>query len=140
MKLYLGYAAGVGKTYACLQEAHRLREGGIDVVLGYVEPHRREDTRRLVGGLEQVPLVPAAGEYPAELNVAAVIERNPTVVIIDELAHSRPQGADGTAAGVTRRPEARSFKMIPMRSTGVISPANSGRLSTSAYSPKMAGV
>ena len=56
LKIYLGYAAGVGKTYSMLQEAHRLKSRGIDVVIGYVEPHARQDTSDQIGDLEIIPL------------------------------------------------------------------------------------
>lgn len=95
LKLYLGYAAGVGKTYGMLQEAHRLRKAGIDVVIGYVEPHARAETTALVEGLEQVPPRhhSVGGKDFPELDVPAVIKRHPRIAIIDELAHTNVPGS-----------------------------------------------
>lgn len=90
LKLYLGYAAGVGKTYAMLQEAHRLKERGYDVVIGYVEPHARPETAILIEGLEAVPVFTRTVGNRAlqEMNLHAIIKRCPQIVLIDELAHS----------------------------------------------------
>lgn len=90
LKLYLGYAAGVGKTYAMLQEAHRLRERGYDVVIGYVEPHARPETMKLIEGLEGIsPFVRPVGNRPLqEMNLHAILKRKPQIVLIDELAHT----------------------------------------------------
>ena len=95
LKIYLGYAAGVGKTYAMLQEAHRLRQDGFDVVIGYVEPHERPDTLALLNGLEMIP--PRACKVGDavwhELDVEAVMRRAPQIVLIDELAHTNGAGS-----------------------------------------------
>jgi two-component system, OmpR family, sensor histidine kinase KdpD len=95
LKIYLGYAAGVGKTYSMLSEAHRLKEAGLDVVIGYVEPHERPETWDLVKGLEILPRqqLPSVQKKMEELNVAAVIKRQPQVVLIDELAHTNAAGS-----------------------------------------------
>jgi two-component system sensor histidine kinase KdpD len=95
LKIYLGYAAGVGKTYAMLQEAHRLRQEGFDVVIGYVEPHRRPETVALMDGLEIVPprLCPVGETVWPELDVEAVLARRPQIVLVDELAHTNAQGS-----------------------------------------------
>lgn len=95
LKIYLGYAAGVGKTYAMLQEAHRLREEGFDVVIGYVEPHERPATLALMEGLESVPARTFhMGETVLhELHVEAVINRKPQIVLVDELAHTNASGS-----------------------------------------------
>jgi two-component system sensor histidine kinase KdpD len=95
LKIYLGYAAGVGKTYEMLQEAHRLRERGVDVVVGLVETHGRADTTALVAGLEEVPRrqVDYSGVVLAEMDVDAVIARHPAVVLVDELAHTNVPGS-----------------------------------------------
>ena len=94
LKIYLGYAAGVGKTYAMLQEGHRLREQGYDVVAGYVEPHNRPDTIKLQQGLEIVePLQLNIGGITArEMDVDGIIRRNPQIVLVDEMAHSNAAG------------------------------------------------
>lgn len=95
LKLYLGYAAGVGKTYGMLQEAHRLRKAGIDVVIGYVEPHARAETTALITGLEQ--LAPkfhtVGGKDLPELDVPGVLKRRPQLVVVDELAHTNAPGS-----------------------------------------------
>ncbi len=90
LKIYLGYAAGVGKTYSMLQEAHRLRARGYDVVIGYVELHARPDTERLVAGLESVPpFARTIGNQPLqEMNLHAILRRRPQIALIDELAHT----------------------------------------------------
>lgn len=95
LKIYLGYAAGVGKTYAMLQEGHRLREQGYDVVIGYVEPHNRPDTMRLQEGLEKVePLqLKISGIEIREMDVDGIIRRNPQIALVDEMAHSNAAGS-----------------------------------------------
>jgi two-component system sensor histidine kinase KdpD len=93
-KIYLGYAAGVGKTYAMLEEAHRLKAQGIDVVVGYVEPHDRPQTTDLTQGLEQVPYLEfqIAHQCFLEMNREAILQRRAQVVLIDELAHTNYKG------------------------------------------------
>lgn len=90
LKLFLGYAAGVGKTYAMLDAAHRAKKLGMDVVVGYVEPHARPETAALLNGLEIVPPKKIAykGKTFEELDIDAVLERKPAIVLIDELAHT----------------------------------------------------
>jgi len=94
LKVYLGYAAGVGKTYEMLQEAARLKKRGLDVVVGYVEPHARAETTALVEGLEQVPTktVDIAGRKFLEMDVEKIIKRSPQIVLVDELAHTNLPG------------------------------------------------
>ncbi len=95
LKVYLGYAAGVGKTYEMLQEGQRLKSSGLDVVIGYVEPHARPDTIALIGGLEVVPTKQFArgGRNFPEMDVEAILRREPVIALIDELAHSNMPGA-----------------------------------------------
>jgi two-component system, OmpR family, sensor histidine kinase KdpD len=95
LKVFLGYAPGVGKTYSMLSEAHRRRSRGEDLVIGFVETHGREETTELVEGLEQVPLkrLTYRGKEFEELDTAAVIARNPEWVLIDEMAHTNVPGA-----------------------------------------------
>ncbi len=95
LKIFLGAAAGVGKTFAMLSEAHERIEKGCDLVVGYVEPHQRADTAALIKGLEVIPLreVSYKGSNLKEVDVPAIIERNPEVVLIDELAHSNAPGS-----------------------------------------------
>jgi len=90
LKIFLGYAAGVGKTYAMLDAAHQAQKLGKDVVVGYVEPHPRPDTLALLEGLEQIPTkkITYKGKVFQELDIDAVLQRNPEIVLIDELAHS----------------------------------------------------
>ncbi len=95
LKIYLGYAAGVGKTYQMLQEAHRLMKDGIDLVAGIVETHGRAETAALLSGLPQVPLKTLVyrGIDIREMDVDAVISRRPAVVLVDELAHTNAPGS-----------------------------------------------
>lgn len=95
LKIYLGYAAGVGKTYQMLLEAHRLKLDGIDVVVGIVETHGRAETESLLAGLETVPRRRSVyrGIAAEELDLAAVLTRKPGVVLVDELAHTNVPGS-----------------------------------------------
>jgi two-component system, OmpR family, sensor histidine kinase KdpD len=95
LKVYLGYAAGVGKTYAMLQEGHRLKNRGIDVVIGYLEPHGRQETFDQLKDLEVLPTrtVEIGGRPYAEMDLDAVIRRKPQVALIDELAHTNLSGS-----------------------------------------------
>ena len=94
LKVYLGFAAGVGKTYTMLEDAQRVRGAGVDVVVGYVEPHERPETAALLQGLEVVPprQVQRAGAAFAEMDLEAVLLRRADVVLVDELAHTNPPG------------------------------------------------
>jgi len=95
LKVYLGYSAGVGKTYQMLQEGHRLKNEGLDVAIGLLETHGREDIARLAQGLEIVPRL--RREYRGipleEMDVEAVIARKPQVALVDELAHTNVPGS-----------------------------------------------
>ena len=95
LHVYIGAAAGVGKTYRMLEEAHELRRQGVDVVLALIEPHDRIDTEILVNGLERVPLkrIEYRGATFAEIDVDAVIARRPAIAIVDELAHTNAPGS-----------------------------------------------
>ena len=95
LKIYLGYAAGVGKTYSMLQEAQRLKARGIDVVIGYVEPHARLETTNQIGDLEivRVKQILVAGKTFPEMDLAAILNRKPQVVLVDELAHHNIAGS-----------------------------------------------
>jgi two-component system, OmpR family, sensor histidine kinase KdpD len=95
LKIYLGFAAGVGKTYEMLQEAHRLKRQGVDVVIGIVETHGRAETAALVEGLEQVPRrrVEYRGVALEEMDLDALIARRPTIALVDELAHTNAPGS-----------------------------------------------
>jgi two-component system sensor histidine kinase KdpD len=95
LKVYLGGAAGVGKTYRMLEEAHQLRQQGQDVVIGFVETHGRVETAARVGDLEFVPLreIPYRGVTLEEMDVDAILARKPDVAIVDELAHTNVSGS-----------------------------------------------
>jgi two-component system, OmpR family, sensor histidine kinase KdpD len=95
LRIYLGAAPGVGKTYQMLEEAHLLKNQGVDIVIGYIEPHGRSETEALVRGLEQVPLrkTEYRGVTLTEMDVDAVIARRPAVVLVDELAHTNVPGS-----------------------------------------------
>jgi two-component system, OmpR family, sensor histidine kinase KdpD len=95
LKIFFGMAAGVGKTYAMLEYAHRLKKEGVDVVVGYIETHGRTDTARLVEGFEVIPRKKM--EYREllfeEMDFDAIIRRKPRAVLIDELAHTNISGS-----------------------------------------------
>ena len=95
LKIYLGYGAGVGKTYQMLQEGHRLMGEGIDVVVGLIETHGRVDTAKLIEGLEVIPRRSQEyrGHILEEMDVDAVLDRRPEVALIDELAHTNVPGS-----------------------------------------------
>jgi two-component system sensor histidine kinase KdpD len=90
LKVYIGSAAGVGKTYHMLGEAHALRKRGVDVVLAFIEPHDRSETTALIDGLEVIPRqrVEYRGVAVEEMDLDAVLKRRPQVAIVDELAHT----------------------------------------------------
>src|SRR5436190_14141854 len=90
LKLYIGFAAGVGKTYRMLEEAHALRERGVDVVIGFIEPHGRAETAELIEGLEVVPRrqIEYRGVTVEEMSLNNILKRNPAVTLVDELAHT----------------------------------------------------
>lgn len=92
--IFLGYAAGVGKTCAMLDAAHELLKEGVDLVSGYIEPHARPETSKREEGLEKVPplLVPYKGIDLRELDLDAVLRRKPQLVLVDELAHTNAAG------------------------------------------------
>src|SRR5664279_2742184 len=95
LKIYLGHAAGVGKTFAMLEEAHRLKGAGVDVVVGWVETHGRKETGALIGDLEVIPRkrIPHAGGTIEILDVSKILERKPTVCVVDELPFSNVAGS-----------------------------------------------
>jgi two-component system, OmpR family, sensor histidine kinase KdpD len=95
LRVYLGAAAGVGKTYAMLNEGHRRREYGEDVVVGFVEPHKRAKTAAQVADLEVIPRKQMAyrGATLDEMDVDAILERRPRVALVDELAHTNVPGS-----------------------------------------------
>jgi two-component system sensor histidine kinase KdpD len=95
LKVYLGFAPGVGKTYEMLQEGQRLRKQGVDVVVGVVETHGRPETAAMIGDLEQEARrkVEYRGVVLEEMDLDAVLKRRPTVALVDELAHTNAPGS-----------------------------------------------
>jgi two-component system, OmpR family, sensor histidine kinase KdpD len=98
LKIYLGYAAGVGKTYKMLDEAQELGREGVDVVIGYFEPHGRKDTVAKAEGLETVPRrrIVYKGATFEEMDTQAILERRPKVCLVDEFAHTDVPGSERT--------------------------------------------
>lgn len=95
LRVYIGAAPGVGKTYQMLEDAHLLRKQGVDIVVAVVETHGREDTRAMIGELECVPMryIEYRGVTLEELDVDAVIARRPAIAVVDELAHTNVPGS-----------------------------------------------
>lgn len=95
LRLYLGAAPGVGKTFQVLEDAQALKRQGVDIVIAFIEPHGRAETEALIGDLERVPLkqIEYRGVTLTEMDVAAVIARRPGVAIVDELAHTNAPGS-----------------------------------------------
>jgi two-component system sensor histidine kinase KdpD len=95
LRVYIGAAPGVGKTYQMLEDAHELRRQGIDVVVAFVETHGRADTFARIGDLEQVPLrsIEYRGVTLREMDLDAVLARRPTIAVVDELAHTNAPGS-----------------------------------------------
>jgi two-component system sensor histidine kinase KdpD len=94
LKIFFGASAGVGKTYAMLEAALRKRAEGVDVVAGYVEPHGRVETERLLEGLERIPFAaPADGSAGWEFDLDRALARRPALILVDELAHTNAPGS-----------------------------------------------
>jgi two-component system sensor histidine kinase KdpD len=119
LKIYLGASPGVGKTYQMLVEGNRLKQRGVDVVCGYVEPHERPDTTSQIKELEVIP--PLISEYHgiklSEMDLSAILERKPTVCLVDELAHT-------TAPGVKNRKRYEDVQDLLAAGINVISTVN----------------
>ena len=94
LKIFLGYAAGVGKTFAMLSAAHDLLNNKVDVVAGYIEPHARPDTTKLIDGLEKLPplVLNYKGVELKEFDLDAALKRKPQVILVDEFAHTNAKG------------------------------------------------
>src|SRR4029450_3428595 len=90
LRVYIGAAPGVGKTYQMLEDAQLLKKQGADIVVAVVEPHGREDTKAMIGDLERVPMrrIEYRGVTLEEIDLDAVFARHPTIAIVDELAHT----------------------------------------------------
>lgn len=95
LKIFFGYAAGVGKTYAMLKAAHEMKAHGVDVVVGYIEPHARPETSALLEGLERIPpqTIAHKGITLHEFDLDAALARKPQLLLVDELAHSNLEQA-----------------------------------------------
>ena len=96
LKIFFGYAAGVGKTYAMLEAAHQAQKEGVDVVVGYVEPHARPDTLALLEGLEVLSCRDYRGIRLREFDLDGALARRPQLILVDELAHSNAPGCRHT--------------------------------------------
>lgn len=98
LKIFFGYAAGVGKTYAMLQAAHQAKANGTEVVAGYIEPHSRPQTASLLDGLEQLPVKQVLyGELTLrEFDIDSALKRKPQLILVDELAHTNAEGSRHT--------------------------------------------
>lgn len=94
LKIFFGYAAGVGKTYSMLEAAHHAQSAGADVVAGYIEPHTRPETMALLNDLEQLPpkVIPYKGIMLKEFNLDAALARRPQLILVDGLAHTNAEG------------------------------------------------
>lgn len=94
-KIFIGMAPGVGKTYRMLEEGHRLRQEGMDVVIGLLETHNRQETAQRAEGLEIVPRrqINCSGVFLSEMDTEAILARQPQLVLIDELAHTNIPGS-----------------------------------------------
>ncbi len=94
LKIFFGYAAGVGKTYAMLRAAHDQKKAGVEVVVGYVEPHGRVETEALLSGLEQLPPIAVSyrGVNLSDFDLAGALGRRPRLIIVDEFAHTNAPG------------------------------------------------
>jgi two-component system sensor histidine kinase KdpD len=95
LRVYIGAAPGVGKTYTMIEDAHRFHREGVDIVIGFVESHGRADTDATIGDLEMVPRrrVPYRGVVLEEMDLDAILARKPTLCVVDELAHTNVDGS-----------------------------------------------
>src|SRR2546425_3920083 len=96
LKVFMGYAAGIGKTYKMLEEAQELKTAGMDVVIGYFEPHGRQETIAKTEGLELIPRkkVEYRGAVFEEMDTEAILARHPRVCLVDEFPHTNVPGSD----------------------------------------------
>lgn len=94
LKIFLGFAAGVGKTYAMLQAAHIMQANGVDVAAGYIEPHERQETKNMLEGLFELPplMVDYKGVKLREFDLDGALALHPKVLLVDELAHTNAAG------------------------------------------------
>src|SRR5687767_11228125 len=96
LRIFFGSSAGVGKTYAMLEAARNTAASGTEVVIGYVEPHGRAETERLMEGLERLPTLPVRYRdiMRQEFDLDAALRRKPAILLVDELAHSNIAGGE----------------------------------------------
>jgi two-component system sensor histidine kinase KdpD len=115
LKIFLGYAAGVGKTYAMLEAAHQRKEEGVDLVAAYVETHGRAETEVMLQDLEVIPRrqVEYRGIVLPEMDVDRVLARRPQLALVDELAHTNVPGS----CHVKRYQDVEELLMCTPRST-----------------------
>lgn len=94
LKIFFGYCAGVGKTYAMLEEAQQLNKKGIDVLVGYVEPHTRPETMEMLEGLPAIPpqVVDYKGITLRDFDLDTALKKKPEIILVDEFAHTNPEG------------------------------------------------
>jgi len=94
LKIFFGYAAGVGKTYSMLEAAHQAQQDGVDVVAGYIEPHTRPETLKLLDGLEQLQTLQVRYKNITlrEFDLDTALSRHPQLILVDELAHTNAEG------------------------------------------------
>lgn len=95
LKIFFGYAAGIGKTYAMLLAAHEEKNAGVDIIAGYIEPHARPETMKLVEGLEVLPpkIIPYQSIELKEFDIDGALKRKPDTILVDELAHTNAGGS-----------------------------------------------
>src|SRR5271156_2199557 len=95
LRVYIGAAPGVGKTYQMLEDAHLMRKQGIDVIIGLIEAHGRKDTQDMVRDLERIPrrAIPYRSVVLEEMDLDAILARQPNTCIVDELAHTNVPGS-----------------------------------------------
>src|SRR4030043_1858428 len=95
LKIFFGYAAGVGKTYAMLEAAHQRKAEGVDVVVGYVETHNRVETENMLQSLEVIPrqTITYRNTQLPEMDIDRILARKPRLVLVDELAHTNAPGS-----------------------------------------------
>ena len=105
LRIFVGAAPGVGKTYEMLQQAQARKKDGYDVVIGVVETHGRKETEALLSGLDAVPRrrVQYKGQTLDEMDLDAIIARHPQIVLVDELAHTNAKGQPSSEALPRRR-------------------------------------
>ncbi len=95
LKIYFGYSSGVGKTYTMLKDAHQELRRGIDVVVGYIDPHSSSETMELMEGLEVLPfkLIASSKGMLTEFNLDGALFRRPQIILVDEMAHANAEGS-----------------------------------------------